>query len=279
MEKLPISAVICTLNSENSIRECLAALYSSGLEQIIVVDGGSKDRTIDVVNEFSCEVLRDNGDGLGAARNLGMTVATQPFLMNCGSDNVLHRELIESMLTKLEGSRKILAVGCRTKVQGENYLSKALNLQWEGRIRAGNEDVLGTPNLFRTKLIKEFKYSNTRSFSDDEDLCTRMREKYEGEFIVLPDFCLEIGQADIKTLQRRFDYYGKSDFEIFSAYSAKWSGLRKIKSLLHPLNVELVDIARVLPLHKFLFAAPFLAWATTIRYRGWAKTWLKESRN
>jgi glycosyltransferase involved in cell wall biosynthesis len=272
MEKLPITAIICTLNSENSVRECLSGLTLSGIEQIVVVDGGSTDSTLSIVSEFECLVLHDEGKGLGAARNLGITVATQPFILNCGSDNVLHSDLVIKMLTRLQMNESTIAVSCRTRVPGENYISRALNLQWQGRIQPGIENVMGTPNLIRTNLLLEFKFSNERSFSDDEDLCTRIRKKYHGDFIVIPEYCLEIGQAEIGTLRKRFDYYGKSDYEIYSAYSGEWGTARRIQSYLHPLKSEFIDIAINLPLRKFFIVAPFLIWSTVVRYRGWIKS-------
>jgi len=279
MNKLPISAVICTLNSEKSIRECLVALSACDLEQIIVVDGGSIDETLSIVNQFECLILRDTGQGLGAARNMGISVATQPFLLNCGSDNVMHKKLLVEMLSKLTESDEILGVSCRTKVQGDGYIARMLNLQWQGRIIAGKENILGTPNLFRTELILEFCYSTARAFSDDEDLCTRIRKRHLGNFIVIPDHCFEIGQAKIETLRHRFDYYGKSDFEIYSAYSSKWSVARKFKSYLHPLKSEFLDIGRNLSPYEFFSVAPFLIWATILRYRGWIKAELKNRVN
>ncbi len=145
---LPISAVVCTLNSISSISTCLKSLKLAGVNQIIVVDGGSTDGTREIINSYNCELHFDSGTGLGEARNIGIAHANQPFIFNCGPDNSVDRKLLNSMLASLGENQSIAAVGCKTKVETTNWLSKMLNIQWSGRITSGVEDVLGTPNLF-----------------------------------------------------------------------------------------------------------------------------------
>ena len=52
---MKISAIIITKNEEHSIRECLNSI--SWVDEIIVVDSGSKDQTLKICKEFGVKVF------------------------------------------------------------------------------------------------------------------------------------------------------------------------------------------------------------------------------
>ena len=72
---LTISAVLPVRNAEVHVRRALASVFAQEHipDEVVVVDGGSSDRTLAVVAEFATvRVVRQTGDGLADARNLGV---------------------------------------------------------------------------------------------------------------------------------------------------------------------------------------------------------------
>ena len=266
---LDISAVICTLNSEETISQCLSSLFKSGIFTVVVVDGGSTDNTLEKIDTSVVKVLRDPGRGLALARNIGICEISTENVLIFGSDNLISRETINSMRHKL--SQGYLGVSCRTTTLGGGYLSKAQDAMWKSKIKSGDKLYIGTPQLFNTKLLKDNLFSLSNRFSDDTELCSRLVSKYGGVFHTVPDFCTEIGRSTFREIRNRYRMYGISDYEIFQQNKTDWNTLRKIKSILHPLKVEFIDSLFGMRIKKFVIYLPVILFATYLRYSSWVK--------
>lgn len=86
------SIVIPTYNRENLIAATLDSILTQGFEdlEVIVVDDGSTDRTVDVVAQYGDRVciLRQQNRGPGAARNLGIAQASGRYVCLFDSDDL-----------------------------------------------------------------------------------------------------------------------------------------------------------------------------------------------
>lgn len=87
-----VSAVVRTKNCEGIIGQTLASLFSQTFNdfELIVVDSGSSDRTLDVVKNYPCNVIHmDPKQYLsGRSLNLGASHATADLLVFLNSDTV-----------------------------------------------------------------------------------------------------------------------------------------------------------------------------------------------
>jgi len=269
-----LTAVVCTLNSENSLDSCLASLEGI-VSEIIVVDGGSRDSTISIAKKYRTKILRDSGSGLGEARGLGLSQVDTRFVLNCGADNVLTIKLVERMIHRLESDPRVYGVSCQTVVEEKGYISKVSNRIWRTRFASGNSTMVGTPNIFRTEQLRRFGYSKKRGWSDDEEVCYRMSQEEGALFEILREECLETGQSTVSRQVYRFFHYGYSDFEIYSTRKKEWKLSRRIKSISHPLVVELIYPLRRLSMSDRIYCLPVMLSATFLRYLGWAYRGIK----
>ena len=263
-----LTAVVCTLNSENSLERCLISLVEI-VDFLIVVDGGSSDGTLAIAEKYANLMLYDSGSGLGEARGLGLAQVKTDYILNCGADNILSSKVVNKMLKILASTPVVYGVSCQTVVEEKGYLSKVSNRIWRTRFTSGYSQMVGTPNIFRTQQLRKFGYSKTRGWSDDEEICIRMYREEKALFEIIDDECQEIGQATLRRQIYRYFHYGFSDFEIFSARKKEWNFLRQVKSILHPFRVELLNpVIRLNVLDKF-FCLPVMLSATLLRYSGW----------
>ena len=63
MEKLPISVIIVAKNAERTIEECLEKIRRNDPVEIIIIDGDSTDRTVEIARKFTRRIYSDGGRG------------------------------------------------------------------------------------------------------------------------------------------------------------------------------------------------------------------------
>lgn len=87
---MTISAVIIAKNEEVLLGQCLESL--SGIDEIIVCDTGSKDRTVELAKLYTDKVFTDYlwEDSFCNARNHAKTHATGDWILSIDCDEILH---------------------------------------------------------------------------------------------------------------------------------------------------------------------------------------------
>ena len=81
-----ISVIIPTYNEEKNIIRTLYYLSRQTLPrknyEIIIVDGGSKDRTVEIALKYADKVIKQKSKGVGGARNDGAIIAKGEIIVH-----------------------------------------------------------------------------------------------------------------------------------------------------------------------------------------------------
>ncbi|MBM5805522.1 MAG: glycosyltransferase [Candidatus Verstraetearchaeota archaeon] len=96
-----ISVIIPAYNEENGIERTLQSISDqtmprSGYE-IIIVDGGSKDRTRDIASKYADKVLMQKSKAVGGARNDGAEIANGRIIVHTDADVVVPRDWLKNI--------------------------------------------------------------------------------------------------------------------------------------------------------------------------------------
>ncbi len=109
MDDILLSVVIPAYNAENCIRDCLDALLKQTYTnlEIIIVDDGSKDLTLEVCKEYQqrdsrIKVCSQPNQGASVSRNKGIELATGDFITFCDADDYPDPELAENYIASQE---------------------------------------------------------------------------------------------------------------------------------------------------------------------------------
>jgi hypothetical protein len=79
-----LSVVILTKNEEKLIGACLESVKWA--DEIIVIDSGSTDRTLEIVKKFTAKIFNFSGDDFSQRRNLGMEKAHGEWVLYIDAD-------------------------------------------------------------------------------------------------------------------------------------------------------------------------------------------------
>lgn len=99
LNNLPkVSFCIPTLNNEDTIEKCLSSIANQNYPnvEIIVVDGNSKDKTIEIAKKYTNKIFFDSGL-LGSARQTGVEKATGEIVALFDSDIIIpHKDWLRN---------------------------------------------------------------------------------------------------------------------------------------------------------------------------------------
>ena len=94
--QLPISAFLITRDEADRIGQTLAAIVDL-VEEIIVVDSGSRDATIDIARQYGAEVVHNDWPGYGPQKRYAETLCHQDWLLNIDADEVVPPALADEL--------------------------------------------------------------------------------------------------------------------------------------------------------------------------------------
>jgi glycosyltransferase involved in cell wall biosynthesis len=107
-----VSIIVPTLNEEKYLTKCLGSLVNQswdGSFEIIVVDGGSTDRTVHVAEKYADTVLVEPSLRVGAARNVGARNARGGILAFIDADTIANPHWLEAITRAFH--KESMAVG------------------------------------------------------------------------------------------------------------------------------------------------------------------------
>jgi glycosyltransferase involved in cell wall biosynthesis len=92
-----ISACLITLQEERNLARCLRSV--AGLvEEIVVVDSGSTDRTREMATEFGARVMEQAWLGYVGQKNFALEQAAHPWVLSIDADEEVSPELAAAIL-------------------------------------------------------------------------------------------------------------------------------------------------------------------------------------
>ncbi len=104
--QIQVSVVVPAYNRQKTIRRCINSIIAQTVSpmEIIVVDDGSTDGTVKVLESMDCEclkIIKQNHKGAQVARNLGILNARGEYIAFLDSDDEWLPEMLEREITYL----------------------------------------------------------------------------------------------------------------------------------------------------------------------------------
>lgn len=174
---LPVSVQICTLNEEANIGACLETVVVNDPEEIVVIDGGSTDRTVAIAEGFGARVIVPGKLGLGPSRQLGYMSTTCTYTAFVDADDRLSSKWLTAMVGELEAGGYAALQSSLRAVETGSWWTSGWNQYFIESVRPTPEtSMVGRPALFVTAELQA-ETDELTSLDEDTHLSRRFEKR------------------------------------------------------------------------------------------------------
>lgn len=113
MTSIAVDIIVPAYNAAQTIAETLdSAITQNGVAEIIVIDDGSTDDTLDIARQYEArvKVLTGPNQGVSAARNRGIAKASAPWIVFLDADDILMPDTIMRRIETASGDNADVVV-------------------------------------------------------------------------------------------------------------------------------------------------------------------------
>lgn len=203
-----VSVIVPSLNEERYLPKCLKSLVRQSrreMAEIIVVDGGSTDRTVQVAKEYADKVLVEPARPVGAGRNVGAKQAEGEILAFIDADTIASEDWLQEIVLAFHSNPMAVGVtGPTLPYEGTPFDRIAYHVAtgWVQRfsLRLGRPHVAGFNCAYRRRA-----FWDAGGFDEDrvllEDVMLSLRMRHHGHVVFNRDMVAY-------TSLRRINKYG-----------------------------------------------------------------------
>ena len=208
-----ISIVTVSFNSEKTIRDTFKSILNQTYKNIeyIVVDGASKDTTVDIIKEYegkfidkniSFKWISEKDNGIYDAMNKGIDLANGEIIGLLNSDDWFEKDALEKVVREYKKSDfDMFYADIRIVMENRNFIKKS-KLSKNVTSRYWNH-----PTTFvRSSIYKKYKFK-CESIHDDLDFLLRIRKNKKLKIVVLNEVLANFrfgGVSNKKSLKNMF---------------------------------------------------------------------------
>jgi glycosyltransferase involved in cell wall biosynthesis len=181
-----ISVVVCSYNGSSTIGETLAALEMLNYPdyEIIVIDDGSTDNVSLIAQSHRVRLIRQDNQGLSAARNAGLAAATGEIVAYIDDDAYPDVDWLRYLAIGFQSSSHAAIGGPNLCPPGDGHIANCVANAPGGPVHVLLTDTIaehlpGCNMAFRRHCLAEIGGFDARfrMAGDDVDVCWRLQER------------------------------------------------------------------------------------------------------
>jgi glycosyltransferase involved in cell wall biosynthesis len=157
-----VSIVIATFNAGSTLDDCInsISLQSYKNYEIIVVDGLSKDNTVDIIKRYEQVIVKwvsEPDRGIYDAWNKGVALSSGEWISFIGSDDTFYPSALEDYvqhINSLNNPKLEFVSSIMHLVNKDGHIIKAFGFPWEWK-KSRLRNTIAHPGSFHSKSIFE----------------------------------------------------------------------------------------------------------------------------
>jgi succinoglycan biosynthesis protein ExoA len=247
MKNLPISVQICTLNEAENIEDTIKYCHNNfpPADEIIIIDGGSSDTTIDIVLGCKVRLIKAGRVGLAAQRQIGIENTQLPYVLILDADDRPEKDYFKKLYDQLLGNSFDAICGLSRPFEQKSYWQKGWNNSMTNSIESAiitSTNMIGRPALYKRDILLKVGFDPYFNYgSEDTDLsyAFELRGKKQGQGTAV---CQRIHEKKFKNSVNKWIAYGKG----YARFSKKYPEKNR-KMIFHIL----INLLLIRPIKKF----------------------------
>lgn len=269
-----------------SIESVLAQTYRP--MEIVVVDDGSTDDSIKIIESFGDQVklIRQENGGVGKARNTGAKNSNGEFLAFLDADDIWLSEKIEKQIAKFDVDMAIGLVHCRMR-EFNSETGETIKLHLKGEEGWVADDLLlfekpviiglGGSIVVRRNVFEDVgEFDEDLKNGEDWEFCYRVARKYKIGFVaeILVDYRnhnvnahLNITQMERSTLVAFNKTFATDDKNVLRLRRRSFGNLHKVLAGSYLQSGQYFDFLRNL-LWSLWFRPSFVSYYLSLILQG-----------
>lgn len=262
-----VSVVIHTYNSENDILCLLKQVSREKINEIIISDQGSSDKTIQICKKFTNKIIKSKHH-VGKKRALESYFACRyKYIFAIETDQRINRGLVKQLIYEINKTNSYIVFSPLEIINPKNYWEKGMKLIYD-KIKK-KEKYFSTPFLSYTEFLLNLYSSKSISegASIDSSLLDEVKEK-KINIKACNKISFQEEKLTLKKIFTKFFWYGKGDYIFFSHNFLRWSFRRKIKSLSHVFLNYFISLPFFCFKKRQAKIIPFCYFVGIVRYFG-----------
>lgn len=161
------SIIIPNYNKEEYVRETLESIFNQTYKnfEVIVVDDGSTDKSIEIIKEFDIKLFHTNRKRAGGARNVGIDNATGDYIIFLDSDDYFTDNTVLERLNNLINGEDMIFLNYTKDKFGEVMIIK--EEKEDISVKIENTKNLGCPTkCFKRELLEGIRFPEAKRYED-----------------------------------------------------------------------------------------------------------------
>jgi len=153
---LPISVIIATLNEERNIAQCLDTVKANNPEEIIVIDGGSIDKTVSVATKKGVNLIEVEKLGVAYQQQVGIETAKSHYIAIVDAFDRLEHNCLTILLKELNANQFDAIQAFIAIDEPNSYCQKAYAYNAIHNLNTPGKTIMcGRPAIFKSEVIKK----------------------------------------------------------------------------------------------------------------------------
>ncbi len=223
-----ITVAICTYNEQDNIVNCIEHVLKNNIKEIIIIDGGSNDQTLQLLDKYKkyIKLIKFNSVGLASQRAKAVEITRTRYIAFVDAHDFIDKDCIDILISEMVLNNYMAIQAITYTNELETYWQKAANVNTTKSLsKVGETNMIGRPCIYDMRVFKEFNVKFDLDFKkgygcEDVDISIKMENNK-----------FKMGQGSGRSNHRhpktflehysKWRKYGRGDYLIIKKYPYK----------------------------------------------------------